>query len=478
MVRKEVVSNVSFIERFSSLSPFLILDENLYPVLSRPPRRREDKLVYAGTSYAVADPLSLAWLEKYDSAISQHSIEQYKSGFVKSAIDQCFKTPGEIADKEKAIATVQCIMCSVLPLMIDSPFNMQDPLRVTIPEAKTATDIMQEVYTQNTKGAQTDKDIQKRAIAYREQALRLIPSFPLFEGINPLPEGKYSSMLGAYINGKPLISIAGEVFALVDGQGEGEGKDALVVDLGGKTWRQGKMFSVGSLETGYRQYLLSRHATDAVKEFEHQFLKAAEATPERKTLETFVSQDQFSYESVGWVRRGGKYYAYWTIPKFAMENPIRPEAYHPFPATRVGVNVRAEGDRVYSSDTAVVIDPMVHQALRDWTQPMEGICNISEKDYPLTAMGVLIKLYTAINSFINGLSHTSLERHGEASENARYFDKPLKVTFERVGEMSRKEAVRQGYMITNEWHIQERLREQEEKKEQKMKEKGKEKTVA
>lgn len=315
---------------------------------------------------------------------------------------------------------------------------------------KTGKEVMDEIVTKELKDIEEagDEDISglKQAILARLDE-RVAPIDPRIGD----KEQKPTSLLGKIINNGSMYISHGVVFLLEEGKKE----HGIVAQFDGRVLHATPLIiGVGAVEERLREALLTKWKREAVEEFEGQLKELGKGDKRRKAaLERFADRKEFCYGNLGYIREQDHFYVYWEMPKFAMQHPLKPEQYHPFPPAKISVRINSSHGEIHSHGPYVA-NAMVHPTLKDWETPYQHICILTQRSFGNSAFDIVRHISYAINAFTSGLTIESLDRHGQRDENAPYFGIPLRKSLYHGGQMTREEAVQQGYRITNEWNLE------------------------
>ena len=441
----------TFFGRFASLSPFAILDEQVYRVVSRPPSPKEPFLQSGEQRLAMLPSLTLSQIEDCERTLQREDIFALKRDYLQEALRQEIWSPADIKNSQEALHAVTFIMQEVLPLLIDSRDDLWANLGLKVKAEKGGKQCIEEILARELHGAQhkagqiSPQEVERAKAALLAVLNSKTPALP--DTVHHPKAYTPASLFAKLSRNSPLYVMGDKAFFLTASE------TPLRIHLCGKTYGTELYRSVEKIDTTYREFLLNAYSQEALQEFDEQFRAHLRQAHRRSgSLKDFAKRPAFQYENLGWVRKEDTVYAYWEIPPFAMRNPLRPAVYHPFPATKVGVGINSSRGQIHVGE-AEILNAMVHPFLHDWEHPFQKICILSGRDYKNTPYEIVLRISTAINAFTNGLTHESIVRHGAEDESARYFSRPLKDSLGRVGDLSRQEALAKGYIITNEWHI-------------------------
>ena len=432
-------------------SPFVIARDRIYQIAST---RHDARTAYLKSGDLTLDLVvssTLAQMEVFEERRVEEDIFLYQKAFIAQALQREIESGAQIKNYKNTKKALEFVLFEVLPLMIDTAYELGELLGVEDKGKKTGREVIDEIVKQETK----EKEPEDKLVEVRAMKKRLLSEIP--EKGDPILARDIAgvvdttSVLGNMLNGASVYVVNGQVFRLVKTQTPTPfhiSIDGVQYEIKHETYSK-------NIETRYKEALQNRWKRNAIALFDEQVLVEQVDEKRRASAEPFLEKKEFRYGNLGYIREGDSFYVYWQTPKFAMQNPLSPKEYHPFPATRIGVRVYNDSGYMYATD-AIVVDPTAHPFLRNWEGRYEKICILSSGGIDSSALGIVTGLSTGINAFTNGLTMESLDRHGVRSEDARYFDRPLKSSLRRDPSIPRGDAVQQGYRITNEWNLEAR----------------------
>ena len=432
-------------------SPFVIIGARLYQIASTHNNARTMYLKAGKQTLDLVASSTLTELEAFEERRVEEEIFFYQKEFIAEALQKEVESGVQIRNYKNTKKALEFILFDVLPLMIDTAYELGELLGVEDKGKKTGREVIDEIVERETKEKEP-KDKLAEVQAIKERVLSEIPEKvnPIFARDAPAVVDT-TSVLGSLLYGAPVYVVNGQVFRLV----KTDDTPSFHISIDGVSYGIRHETHYGNIETRYKEALINRWKRRAIALFDEQVLIEQVEQRRRASAEPFLERKEFRYGNLGYIRERDYFYVYWQTPKFAMQNPLSPRVYHPFPATRIAVQVYSDSGTIYAGDT-VVADPMVHPFLRAWNRNYEKICILSAGSFDKTAHGIVTGLSTGINAFTNGLTMESLDRHGVRSEDALYFERPLKDPLNRAGRLARDDAIQQGYRITNEWNLEAR----------------------
>ncbi len=447
-----------FLGRLNRYSPFLLIDGRYLHATDRSPRRGKDYLEAGDRRFALEFGCDIARLERFYRESNAEQIGKYKRDFIDAAIQAELRARAALTDDASTANTVRFVMQEVLPRMIDSAAEVGGLIGVQLPPGADGRAALDEILRNMDRALETQvTDIEalrqaaaeqlRCAVRDRLQAPNAI--FPRQDAANAPATAPL--LLDKVLSGVPVAVIGSHLYHTRPATDGDDASWHATVD--GTRYSLFPSTSVRAAAQAYTRALQFVYAQEAITEFEDRFHAKAAVTDISKTaLEQLVKDERFNYGNLGWVSNEQRVFVYWEIPKFAMRNPLRTDVYHPFPETKVAVALNTSNGEVHAGH-AVIVDPMPHPFLRAWDRKFEKICILNHNDVNGTPDGIVHYLATAVNAFTNGLTIESLDRHGARSEDANYFDRPLRESLDAAGELTRAEALERGYIITNEWHL-------------------------
>jgi hypothetical protein len=409
-------------------------------------------LKFDGESHQLQHVATLDQIQSFDEATFRSSRDIYKTRFLQKALDD---QKIKFSHNSEAVFGANFLLRQVLPYLYDSFSELERSLGIVAQTRREGKDIVSEIT------AKYSKNTEEKVFTITD-----------FEDETQQP----NLDVLVYQNHKPhqfLQTVVGQIpFLYITPK---------------QVWRAVKtdteragLLHIGSHNEPTELYFFENHKmtcnvlSDIQRLLEHNLKQDAirdfliiqdakiqsatekqvqENQPTEFDIETFANQTEFEYESFGWKRKHDSFYIYWKMPKFAMRNPIRTDVYHPFPETKIGLRIDFSNNTPYPQH-ACIIDKMIHPFLRNWESDYEKICILSGFDTAKREPhDILNSLSTAVNAFTNGLTIKSIKDHGSENETATYFGRPLMSVWEKVGELTREQALEQQFLITNEWHI-------------------------
>lgn len=439
----------TFLE-LSSDTPLVIVDERLYH-LSNSDSDGENYFFVGDQRISLTPGPSIAEIESFERAKNANDILEYQQRWLMENVDSHLMSSEE-ASKSKALTQAsEFIMQEAMPLMIDTARELGSVLGIDVTNEKTGKELIAEVLAEeNAKLIEETRAKLEDIDGIREKLEGLVS-----EKVNPMffikGKTKYESQLGSVIGNAGVYVSNGFVYKLK----HADNRPNVGIHFDGSDFSISRNRRMRELKLSYIRALKGAYQRESIGSLEEQLETARQDLETKAAVSSFSTKTSFEYERVGWIREGNKFYVYFRVPKFAMRNPINTDKYHPFPETRVAVPVESDGFGVYFNSPKI-IDPMVHPFLRQWDNAYEKICILSPREGKKTAEGLVDTLSWAVNTFINGLTIRSIKRHesyGHTGMQSLFFGAPLSASLGEVGSLTREDAEKNDYTITNEWHI-------------------------
>ncbi|GEM_PF-6096612 len=425
----------------------VITPERAYQIVAGQSR---DTLRFCGKTWGLFSLGKLNEIETFCHKKDSQEREQLKQEFLQGYLKQ--QVIEELINKkEETVTASKFVATEVLPRLIDTSYELGRALGIELPVPKSGKEVMDDILAQHKKPVSLEE-----LTSQVEELVRMhTPTRRKTSVFNEPTQA--ATVLGRLIGTTPVYISRGQVHALQSGNNRTD----LLFTINKLTYvLSRKRLALNQFNEQLKQDHLNEQTREAITEQQQQTTWVAEFA--QNTANTFFDRKEFTYGNLGFVKEGKSVYIFWEVPKFAMQNPLRPTAYHPFPATKVAVRIDVSNG-IHIGSTGCVIAPMRHPFLSSWDDPYQKICILDIQSFKVNAKGVVDALAHAVKGFTYGLTLDSLDRHGQRSEDALYFRRPLK---EGLGkEITREEAVKQGYIITNEWTIDQPKEEAAQKKE-------------
>lgn len=425
----------TFFHRMAGEGPFFIMGGNLYQFTDRS-SNLENAVEAKGIRQGLVCSGSVQDWEEYERARLEQDIFQFKKAFASQAVNQEIRSREEIRYSRDRIRALEFILYDLLPCMMDVRVN-----QLVTDSTRTSRQVMEDLILSETGPArQLDAEQLKADIRATIEREFTTPA-TVFERLDQDPASRLSLLGEQVLGGRNVYVRQEQVMLLVPGSSQG-----FQVHWEGGIYRLEQGKTVEEVERAYQKARANQFRMEALKEAE---IQAGHLDGHIEPLERWGQKKEFRHRNIGYVRDDNVFYVYWEVPKFAMQNPLHQERYHPFPVSRVAVRVNASGGCVHHSG-AYVIEPMKHPFLEFWDQKYTWICpGEMERVYPDTSEGMAQHISEAVNAFMNGLTRSSLETH-KLDGKILFFNRPLEKILEQVGVLTREEAIKQSYQITNE----------------------------
>lgn len=451
------MNNNTFLTRLASNGSFVIANETFYQI-----SEKEEGIIYpdsmfcGGLELALTTSGSLIDLERFYRSACKKEIFDYKKKLIQDILQRELMSGKDIKNYRDVKCALKFILEQFLPLMIDTAYEMGELLGV--PNnlgVKTGRQVIDDLVKEEVSRIDVEdpseriqrlkKDIEKQ-IKPNEIIMHWKDNFTY-------PKPNYNgntSTLGFFTDHVPLYFSRGNVFILTP-----KDNDDAVFIIDGKRYSPVHYTNIESFDSAYYAELIKCFEREAITEFDAQFAQVLLDSKSEKGFEAFANKPRFQYGNLGYVRDGDAFYVYWEIPKFAMQNPVKPHLCNPYPAAKVALIIYSSEGKIFRSNEAHCIDPMIHPSLALWNQNFVKICNLSGRYRGSTAQDAMADLSDGINSFVNGLTMESLIRHGSRDEDCYFYGTSLRNILKKVGYLSIENAMEQGYKITNVWNHQE-----------------------
>ncbi len=450
-------NHTNFFERLANLSSFVI-DSGVIYTISEHDSRKSNRVEVGERRYDLNQFMSVAAMEDLEERLYQGKMFTFTQNYVQEALQAEILSERQKDSRKDILRLQEFVLLEVLPLMIDTAYDLGELLHVDLEVKKSGREVIEDVLQLNSKEGEDVEEInvfqEKERLRQKvlERITQEIREEPYIRAEGIIKEQGEKTLWDRLVQGSICV-MGGEIFGLRDiDEEEKEGEIRISIE----NIMYGLEYNCSASDLGekYDQLLLNTLKQSALAQWnvetDERVMIPANEKKRRGALERLADTKNFEYGNLGYIREGELFYVYWEMPKFAMQNPLEPQRYHPFPATRVSVRVNASDGRVYH-EGAYVVDEMAHPFLRDWKNRYEHICILSGGNFENTAQGIVRHISSAINAFTNGLTLKSLDEHGSRDENAMYFGRSLKETYTTVGTLTREQAVEAGYRITNEW---------------------------
>ncbi len=453
-----MINGQTFFTRFASSSPLVIADETVYQVTDRKATANRGQLQLGNSQLYLAAGPSLSTLEQFERQRFRQEILAFQKQYVEQALKEELFSKQEASDLYTHRRTIEFILLEVLPQMIDTAYELGELMGVQFDGSQTGRKVMEDIIAAEEARLKdpslAQKTPQQQVQEARESLLARLnqqQQEPFFKNWQPHPQPR--SLFSQLTDSLLLYVLEGFVFQLEPKEKEKEKKNkGMVVHYDKKEYHPQRIALVSDVEAVYHRILLQQFRKEALETL----AAPSDLTPlvkQKEVLDLFAEREEFRYGNLGYVRKGENFFVFWETPQFAMQNPLKPTEYHPFPKSRIGVRINYSDERFFQGE-ACIIDPMVHPFLRQWDAGYQKICILNFNPFSNDAYGIVRHLSTAVNAFTNGLTMESLKRHGTLDETAPYFGQPLKDSLDHAGRISRAEALQRGYKITNEWDLE------------------------
>ncbi len=446
--------NNTFLSRLGAHGAFVIANETFYQVCEKREGASYDNLMLCnGLELALVPSGSLQELERFERSSRRQENFDYKKKFVQNTLQRELMSDKDIKNYDDVKCALKYILEEFLPLMIDTAYEMGELLGVpNVQGVKTGRQVIDDLVQEELALMETEDPAERIKILKAIVGKKIKPSEQIlrWEDTFTDPKPNYNgntSTLGAFTDQTPLYFSRGIVATLTPKE---DGDVVLVIN--GKKYSLGNHITIQHFDAKYAEETAKSLEREALDDFDAQFEQLSIDLKKEKGFNAFASKPSFSYGNLGYIRQGDAFYVYWEVPKFAMQNPVKPHLCNPYPATKVALRIHASGGQIFRSEHAYAIDPMIHPTLEDWKNPFAHICTLSGKFRGNEAKNAMADLSDGINSFINGLTMQSLIVHGSGDDDCRFYNRPLRRILEKVGYLKLEDAMAQGYKITNVWY--------------------------
>jgi hypothetical protein len=423
--------------RLSSSSSFIIHEEKLYQVSSR---QAVDYLQAGSLHLGLVPGPTLAELEDFERIIYAEEILSFQKDYVSDALQQEIKSRTEIKNEKNVIHALEFILYDLMSYMIDSIPELGGAAGVK--EKKTGENIIDEIIDQEFEAIEQGGNPEIAAI---RQKLLAKDISPVIGSPNPGSE----SILGKVLGKTSIYVSQGHIYELVPW------KKGPIVVLDGEKYGLKSRIGVEPVDESYYEAWYDDFRIEAIEQLAEQ--KETKDTPKEQALKIFAQRCEFRVGNLGYIRAKDHFNVYWEVPKHAMQNPLRPWEYIPYRKAKVCVRINSSKGVIYNSKKEFLIGSLTHPAVNPKKKKYPRICNMNEQSFGNDYVSIATQLTTAVNRFLNGLTKESVKSHERKhyyGEDANYWGYTLGSFFNSAGRLSRDEAVRQGYMITNEWEVQ------------------------
>ncbi len=457
----------TFLSELAEQAPFVIFQNQLYQVAEG--NSTVDCLTFGNSKFALVPSSDLRELERFYRERHEEEIFQFKREFIDERLKQEMKSAEDMEKYVTENKTLHFILYKVFPLLIENSEELDDFLQGKVRDNTamhreidralqkgvgkiTVTETQIEQLKKELRREYEEEKKEKRAPSAREtenlQLEQLLggPQEPIWILPTQLPEAKPATALTDILQQESVFVFEGKAYRLE----RTEAHD--VLQIAGITFRLAPWQDVQTIEEAYQQQLERQFKWEAVDEFASQIEEIQKIRSRGEAVKKVKDKGEYEINNVGFLKkqdgyRGEQFYVYARLPKFAVQNPLKHEDYHPFPSLRVAVPVNERG----TAGDAVLVEKVAHPFISDWNSQYQHICIMSDRQDGSGAQGVERRLSQAANIIMNGLTIDSLRSHHSVSEDAMYFSRKLKECLDKAGRITRKQALAQGYKITVEW---------------------------
>ncbi len=430
----------------SERAPILIANGLLYQLSDT----ESDNFIQIGSKrFSLVKSAEIADLEKLDREFNEQDISDYKKKFVEGILKKEVQTLEEMKTQMDGNKILSFILNEMFPMYIDGSEKDMDAMlsgkKVESKEKGILDAALQEEYKV------TENDIQrlKKELAGK-QAKPMIKETKA----EPKDEDELESMLKVHykieaqtqkIEVKPgkknvLADVLETKIVVLFGGAAYKAKarndaDEIQAVLNGEAIGLEEFASAESVEEAYVRAMQNLLNAEAVDDYSAQLVEIQKIRAKNDQIKKFAEKESFEMGDIGFTKIDGRYHVYLKVPKFAMQNPVYKDQYHPFPACRVAVRLVMDSGRVSVSKICVIEDishPFLPGGRGDGK--FREICMGSYHFGDLqTLKGITDALSAAVNVITNGYSKNVGPHH--KIDDFHY--------------VSRKEAEKDGYQITN-----------------------------
>jgi hypothetical protein len=471
----------TFFLRLAEGGPFAILDGRVYQASDE--AANGTSLNVGPTTLGLVQAAHVNDLENFYRQLQATEIEGVMNSYLQARVQKEVKTQRELKRFLGDNQTVQFLVYEVFPHFMEKDDDLDEMIQaqeegrrakrtedtagieeminggetgeVTLADVqRLKRDLIDEIeqeYRQQEGIAEPTPEPRKRATEEMDELDALLTTHYQNQGIlEPEPTQRKEEKIEL---GEGLLDILGtgdvlvmngDVYKLIGSRADSD----ISVKAGRKRMIPQYVARATSIEEAYQRFLEKSVKIAAVEQLEDQVKQIEEARKKFRGIEGIAQQGEFRAGDVGFLQRNGEYYVFLQVPKFAMKHPKR-EQYFTFEPCRVGVRVNYSGGQLHSADKPVVIEAYRHPFLQGGGA-FQGICNLSgwgNRYDP--AMQVVKKLSDAKNVIMNGMTIKSFRSHGGTDiHDSHYWSDLLKDKL-NGREITKKEAERQGYIITN-----------------------------
>ena len=479
----------TFFIELAERGPFVILDERLYQLSDRAPQTDgadevQPVLSIDGNILGLVAADSINNLQRFYTQTNRASIDDQMQKYLQERLNKEVKTQNEFKKYLDGNKAVQFIVYEVFPHFMDKDEDIEGMLRGETPAVdqeaegdhadvekilqgedreitlrdyqQVKAELIKEIEDEYGQAAKQLKPQDTEAATQAQQApdddldALLTDHYQKIGVLQPAPlraaEVKQGNGLVEIIGSANALVINGKVY-LLRPSGQGNNASNITIAVNGARLEPEYYTNAESVESAYQNFLAKSIKIDAVEKYEDQVRQIEETKAKMRGIEGIAEKDRFFAGDIGFVRRNSTYYAALRVPKFAMKHPKR-EEYYKFEECRVGVSVECDRRDVHIGEPCV-IDQYRHPFLSG-NGTFQKICNLSHWNGRFDKATMVAKrLSDAKNVIMNGMTVKSFRSHGGTDiHDSSYWSVVLedKLDGRRI---SKEEAERQGYQITN-----------------------------
>lgn len=378
----------SFLEEIAERqSSFVFFNNHIYDISDE--RVSEDFLEIAGTRLFLTPSMSAADFERLDEKANQAEIDSYCSRYIKEKIDTELRAESDISREKSRISALKFIMTEFLPYLLSKKYESGELVLRDLDEKEYEDPVeraREEIRDKLTKdfgegdagGAENPAEILRKRILNQEKLqISNGPISPFGNNVE-YDEGS-SSFLKEITGNTPIYFLYGKAFALrpVDNPEKSEA----IFKLGPKIYAP---YTPQSIDLSHISNVLNdrRRQMWRIKALERSQDVFDQIKNQIKTdkvaeghMEKLARIEEYDLGQCGFILKGGEYFVFARIPKFATQDGRNPEVFWPFDSTRVAIRIGWNGDP-YTHDYPYVIERrQFHPCLSNRTKA-GGYCTI------------------------------------------------------------------------------------------------------
>ena len=402
----------TFFADLAKRMPFVMFHNRLYQLDDRP--SDENFLIIGNQHFGLTPSAYLEELEHLYRELKANEIFEFKKQFIESRISKEMKPSEELNKLTQNSKIVHFIFYELFPLynetdddidallagedvgeddtrknidaLIDEEFGTYDVTIRDIQSLKAelleglgvheAKDILQ-IQQQEEFDDEDEDDLddmlqdyyQKKGVIQREQKISQIlqqkqgsQQHKKTDKISQLiQKHKGGEGLETVLQGSPIFVFHDKVYQLEVNKNP---ESSEIIVLNNTTCTLKLLSNLNTIEDAFKQYFAKQFKIEAVEEFEEQLLEIQKIRARNKRLGEFANKESYEMGNVGYLKRGGNFFFYIKVPKFAMRHPDpSQDIYYKFEKCRVALRLHCNNDKVHSHPNPVVIESYPHPFL-------------------------------------------------------------------------------------------------------------------